>query len=219
MKNILFIIVLIILSSFSVFAQTEQKSEKSSCPAISITPPPAMVRPGELQTFTANLDWKDKGATEIEYVWEVDVGKIVSGQGTPTISVSTDPSADITVNATVLIKGLPEECPNSATDAGIVCSCVENELIDEFSNIPDDDLIARLDNLFIRLNGDPNATGYIVNYGSAKNIKSREKLFKDFYKHRKYDLSRIVFVNGGKEKEIRTRLWIVPAGADPTTIN
>jgi hypothetical protein len=218
MKKLIYITIFIFSFSIFAFAQDTEKEKEINCPTISVTPSPTAVRPGELQTFTANVVWQTSETVEIEYEWSVDVGKIVSGQGTPTISVSTDPSADVTVNVTVVIKGLHESCADTASDAGIVCACVEPILIDEFSSTTYEDILNRLDNLLVRLDADPNATGYIINYGSAKNIKSREKLFKDHFKHRKYDLSRIIFVNGGEEKEIRTRIWIIPAGADPSAI-
>lgn len=204
-------------SSF-LFAQTNESEKGLNCPSLSVTPPPAAVAEGENVEFTANLVGEvDK--YKISYVWSVDSGKIISGQGTPRIIVSTEGLSDTTVNATVEIIGLPEECPNSASDATIPTCGVNNILIDEFGEIPNDDLINRLDNLFVHLTQDQTATGYILNYGSAKEIKKRESLFKDFFIRKDYDLSKVVFVNGGNEKEIRTRLWIVPQGADPSSID
>ncbi len=77
----------------------------------------------------------------------------------------------------------------------------------------------RLDNFLITLQNDPNSTGYVINYGSKREVSRREKLFRTHFRDRNFQTDRIVFVNGGIEKRIRTRLWIVPAGADPSEIN
>lgn len=155
----------------------------------------------------------------IKYAWSVYNGKIVSGQGTPTISVSTDSLAE-TINATVNIEVLPDGCEMEASTSGLICECIQPYLIDEFSKISDEDTKARLDNLLISLQSDPSVTGYIINYGSTKENSKREKLFKDYiFNIKRQNESRIKFINGGKEKEIRTRFWIVPAGANPSTID
>ena len=58
-------------------------------------------------------------------------------------------------------------------------------------------------------------TGYVINYGPAKQVAKREKLIRDYLtRNRGIDPGRLVFVQGGDEPEIRTRLWRVPQGAD-----
>ncbi|NNE99960.1 MAG: hypothetical protein HKN25_13145, partial [Pyrinomonadaceae bacterium] len=94
------------------------------------------------------------------------------------------------------------------------------EFKDEFANIPNNDVKARLDNYAADLQSNPNATGYIVNYGTARQVARREKLIRDYLvQDRGIDPSRFVFVKGGAESQIRTRLWIVPAGADASEVN
>lgn len=216
MKKLIFVLALILLFGFPIFAQTEKKAEKPNCQIIYVTPPPSAPLPGEIIKFVATIDWKNMEETKIDYIWTVDKGEIVDGQGTSIISVRLKGNTD---NASVEIKGLPEGCENTTSNGFFIAIDRYPYIFDEFSNIPLDELQARFDNLFIRLDSDPNATGYVVNYGLAKNIKSRENVFKESIKLRKFDAARIVFVNGGEEKEIRTRLWIVPAGADPSGIN
>ncbi len=189
------------------------------CPAtITIVPPPAAVRPGENMVFTANVVGDSTG---LRYNWDVDNGDIIDGQGTTRITVNTEGRSNTTVTATLNIEGFPNDCgcDGSITETGIIAEGIGPELVDEFESLPNNEVRARIDNLFIRLQNEPNSTGYVVNYGTARQVAARERLIRNHIRLRGYDASRIVFVNGGVESGIRTRLWIVPQGADPSEIN
>jgi hypothetical protein len=119
----------------------------------------------------------------------------------------------------VNISGLPKDCLDWASEAAIVTNDYGSLLFDEFRKIKKDELEKRIEKFQSELIKVSSSTGYIVNYGSSKQIAEREILIRSFIKHCGYDGCRIVFVDGGTESEIRTRLWIVPAGADPSDIN
>ena len=190
------------------------------CPSsITVDDPPVAVSSGENLTFTANVNGGSPNSPT--YTWSVDQGTIVEGQGSPTITVNTSGLDNTTVRATVDIGGLCTACPDkSATGSGIVTGTPQPVMTDEFGNIPNDDVKARLDAYASNLQNAPSAIGYIVNYGSARNVARREKLIRDYLvTNRRIDASRLVFVNGGVESVIRTRLWVVPAGADPSSVN
>ena len=104
--------------------------------------------------------------------------------------------------------------------------------IDEFRKIPDGELKARLDNLYVSIQNNPNSKGYIVYYGSAGLIAAQVNRIKTLIAIRKYDSSLIIFKNAGFDKGIKTefwlvsaddknksktQLWIVPSGAKPPT--
>jgi hypothetical protein len=187
------------------------------CPTVTVTPPPAAVNSGETMTFTANVAGGSQ--SDVTYEWSVDKGSIISGQGTASITVGTDGLNDETVTATVKVGGLCENCETEFSDAGIVSKVPEPVLVDEFGPLANNDVKNRLDNFFVELNNDPNSTGYIINYGSARDVARRERLIKSHITFRSFPASRIVFVNGGVEPQIRTKLWRVPAGADSSTID
>lgn len=65
-----------------------------------------------------------------------------------------------------------------------------------------------MDNFFTELNNNPDYKGYIINVGSAKMILEREKQIKSYISQRKYDLTRITFLNGGLSKTIKTEMWV-----------
>ncbi len=190
-----------------------------TCPtSISVADPSAAVKPGETLTFAASVVGGSQDSPT--YNWSVDKGSIVSGQGTSTITVSTNGLEDTTVRASVEIGGLCDSCDNSANGSGIVIGIPKPVLKDEFGKIPNDDVKARLDPYAADLQADPNARAYIINYGSARAVAKREKLIRNYLVNdRGIDASRLTFVKGGVESVIRTRLWIVPAGADPSTVN
>ncbi len=185
------------------------------CGELSVTGPASSVRSGETMTFTASLT----NADNVTFNWVVDKGEIISGQGTSSIRVSTEGLDDETVRATVNTTADCEACTKSESETGIVVGQAPPVLIDEFGNIKDNDVRARIDAFFIELQNNPGAQGYIINYGSSRQISGRERLIKNHMNLRGYDSSRIVFVNGGVESQIRTRLWLVPAGADASTID
>lgn len=83
-----------------------------------------------------------------------------------------------------------------------------SKLIDEFEKINTGEIKARLDSYFIALNNDPNSQGYIVIYGSTKEVLAREKQIKSYVAARRFDLSRVKFIKGSARKVIKTELWV-----------
>ena len=186
------------------------------CPTVSVTGPSSTVQPGETMTFTANLNGGSQDSPT--YNWTVSAGTIVEGQGTPTITVSTEGLNDTTITATVDIGGLCASCPQvSDSETGVIAGKPTYRETDSFGPLANDEVRARLDAYFVELQNDPSAQGYVINYGPAKQVTAREKLIRNHIAFRKFDASRIVIVNGGEEPEIRTRLFLVPQGADAPT--
>lgn len=212
MNKIVLILLLIFLHSTTAFSQTENK-EKQDCPAVDVIPPPSVVRVGETMRFSSKLTG-NTNLGKLEYKWAVDKGKIIEGQGTDSILVVLDEEGDTTVVATVHIVN-QKSCDLFASDAGIVCFCGDPLVLDEFGELPNDEIRARIDNVFISLQSEPGTKAALINFGSKKDIQTREKLINNHIKFRKYDKNRIIFVDGGKEETIRTRIWLVPEGVDP----
>lgn len=173
------------------------------------------VQPGQELNFTANVS----GGTcaEVNYRWTVSTGEIVGGQNTSAISVRANPGDNVT--ATVEISGscLCASCQRTAQDTASVYQKPEAIKIDEFGKLPDDEVKARVDALYIALGNNPNAQGYIINYGTDKEITARERQIRKAIDFRKYDASRVTMVRGGPNPNgagVWTKFWIVPPGAD-----
>ncbi len=85
------------------------------------------------------------------------------------------------------------------------------EKFDEFGQISDGDLKARLQNLYVNLSNSPNSRAYIVNYGSAKTIAIQEARFKRIIgiNYLNLNLNLVTFKKGVYEKKIRTEIWLI----------
>ena len=186
-----------------------------SCPTVTVTGPAGVTARGGVMNFTANVSGGT--AQNITYNWTVSAGTIDSGQGTPSITVTAPSDGTTNVTATVNV-GLDVDCdcPKSA-DANAPISQPEGPvLVDEFGNLPNDDIRGRLDAFFAELSNNPNNQGYIINYGTDRQIAARERLITNHINLRNFDRSRITLVNGGAsaDGEPRTKLYRIPPGAE-----
>lgn len=186
-----------------------------SCPTISVTGPSTTTEPGGTMTFTANVSGGSQSS--VTYNWSVSNGRIVEGQGTPTITVSTEGLSDTTITATVDIGGTDCNCTDlSDSETGVVSRPPTPTLQDEFGAIQNDDVKVRVDNFYQSLNADPNARGVIIIDGTNRDAARREKVIRDHIAFRGLDINRVTFVRGAADGELRTRFFVVPAGAtDP----
>jgi hypothetical protein len=201
-------------------AECECVQDCEACPTVSITGPAGITAPGQSMTFTANIT----GGDGLTINWSVSRGTITSGQGTPSIEVATT-SADAgqTVVATVTLGGLnrgPDcsACVTEASESAPVDSIVPI-LVDEFGKLSNDEIRARLDSFFNELSNNPTDQGYIINYGTSREIAARERLITNHIRFRKADPARFTIVSGGDSTsgEPTTKLYRVPQGAkDPT---
>ncbi len=99
----------------------------------------------------------------------------------------------------------------------ITVGCGLLSLFDEYGKLPDDHIFARIHNLFVELDNNPNAQGYIINYGTDKEIINRERQIKKAISSLKLDANRLTTVRGGENPlgaGAWTKVWIVPPGAE-----
>jgi len=187
-----------------------------SCPTLSVDGPSGLTAPGQPMTFTASVSGGD-----VTYNWTVSAGTISSGQGTSSITVDTAGVAPGTnITATVNISGVAPNCGcvTEQTATGSLQAEVKPIEVDQFGTLPNDEVKARVDNFFLQLNQNPNAQGYIINYGTPAQIKARRaQIMKAINRPGTgYDASRVTFVDGPDNGNgINTRFVIVPPGATP----
>ena len=94
-----------------------------TCPTISVTGPSSVTKAGDTMTFTANVSGGSQ--SDVTYNWTVSQGDIISGQGTPVITVQTGSGmAGENVTATVTVGGVCDTCRNNTAQevAGIAPS-------------------------------------------------------------------------------------------------
>ena len=91
------------------------------CPSIQVMGPNRTVEAGETLVFTASISG---GPDQIVYRWKVSGGKIISGQGTPSVEVKTKRKKIAgKVTATIEIKNhelLVHYCTQTAAESAIV---------------------------------------------------------------------------------------------------
>ncbi len=185
-----------------------------TCPTLSVSGPAGVTERGASMTFTANASGGT--AQNITYNWTVSAGTIGSGQGTPSITVTAPSDGTTNVTATVNI-GLDVDCGcvKEASETAPVAPEILPVLVDEFGKLPNDDIRGRLDAFFAELSNNPNNQGYIINYGTDREIAARERLITNHIQFRNFDRSRITLVRGGTsaDGEPRTKLYRIPPGA------
>lgn len=187
------------------------------CAELSVSGPAGITEPGSTMTFTANVSGGSQ--SNVTYNWTVSSGTIESGQGTPSIVVATTREmANSSVTATVNLGGLCETCRKEASETGGIAPLPQPVMVDEFGKLSNDDVKAKLDAFFIELQNNPNNQGYIINYGTDKEVAAREKVITSYINMRKFDRSRITLVRGGDTGSgVNTKLYRIPPGADNPT--
>jgi hypothetical protein len=186
------------------------------CPNVTINCPDVQ-QAGTPVTFTASVSGGTPGATPV-YNWVISAGKIISGQGTPTVTVDTAGLAGQPISATVEVAGYNLECRASCQAS--VPALPDSKKFDEIGEIQRDDEKARFDVFAIELQNSPGAQGYIIAYGGRNKRygtgRQRAERARDYIVNtRGIDASRIVIIDGGARDTGSTQLWLVPAGATP----
>ena len=184
------------------------------CPSFTVTGPAGVTERGGMMTFTANVSGGT--AQNITYNWTVSAGTIESGQGTPSITVRAPSDGTTNVEATATITlDVDCGCDKSESASGPVATPEGPVLIDEFGALPNDDIRGRLDQFFAELSNNPTNQGYIINYGTDREIAARERLITNHIAFRNFDRSRITLVRGGDTGDgPRTKLYRIPPGAE-----
>ena len=199
---------------------------KSPCPYPVNVSAPSTVNDGDVVSFAADVTYG--GASALNYTWTVSPAsaRIVSGAGSPTISVDTSGLGGQRVTAILVVDDGSGErnCRQSSQASTLVNTVTPPPVLprkfDEFPSVAFDDDKARLDNLAIELQNAPTAQGYIIVYGgSASRAGQADRLGARARNYivntRGIDAGRVVVVNGGYRERDTFEVWVVPQGAQP----
>ena len=86
--------------------------------------------------------------------------------------------------------------------------------VDEFERATNGYVKMKMDYFYTELNNNPAAQGVVINYGTDREIRIRERQLRVSIQWRKFDASRITLVNGGFRENVKSELWMVPPGAE-----
>ena len=199
---------------------------KSPCPYPVNVSAPVTVNEGEIITYTADVAYG--GTVGLNYKWTVSPANasIISGAGTPTITVDSTGFAGQTITATLVVDdGSGEEMCRQSAQASTRIPPQEKRIIvgrefDTCCSCSYDDQKARLDNLAVELQNDPTTRTYIFAYGGrTSQVGQADRLLaraRDYLvSQRGIDASRITLANGGFREEDCVEVWVVPQGAAP----
>lgn len=196
---------------------TFKKEDTVCCPRVYIKSEsylPNLTCPLE---FFADVSSNDSKITPV-YDWQIENGKIISGQGSQTIQVEPTNKSG-TVTAKVNLKGFSLDCADGElTNTGQTVFGVPQYKLDEFDRAQNGDIKARLDSFAVALQNDPLLQGYIVNYQGRTDPKAsveRRKVLIQIYLFRSRGIAseRIIFVDGGFRETISSELWVAVAGS------
>jgi hypothetical protein len=184
------------------------------CPRVSANASPSAVEEGGQVTVSANVS----GAQgPVSYNWTVTCGTIISGQGSPTITIDNTGCAGRTVTANVEIGGLRPECPSTAQAAYEVKRPITPIKVSEFpgTNVNKDK--AFLDELARQVQGVPGSQAYIIHYGDCgdKGRVLAEKQRAYLINQRGLEAGSIILVDGGCRSVMTFEFFVVPQGATP----
>jgi hypothetical protein len=202
-------------------------------PAIAVSPcpypvnvtAPANVNDGDIVTFTADVGYA--GPSALNYTWTVSppAARIMSGAGTPTITVDSSGLNNRRLTAILVVDDgsgdrACRQTAQAATGVAALPTLTPPKRFDEFPSVTHDDDKARFDNLAIELQNNPGSTGYVVAY-AGRNSRAGEadrmgqRAIEYLTTTRGLSGDRVRFVNGGYRETNSFELWLVPQGATP----
>jgi hypothetical protein len=196
----------------------------SPCPYPVNVTAPATVADGDIITFTADVGYQ--GPSALNYTWTVSppAARILSGVGTPTITVDSSGLGNRRVTAILVVDDGSgdrscRQTAQAATGVSGLPTITPPKRFDEFPSIAHDDDKARFDNLAIELQNNPGATGYVIAY-AGRNSRAGEadrmtrRALNYLTTTRGISRDRLVVINGGSRDSNTFELWVVPQGAE-----
>lgn len=189
------------------------------CPTVRISCPDNPIA-GRPLTFTSNVSGGST-STASAHNWVISAGRIISGQGTDSITVDTTGLEGQSIRATFSMGGYAMDCSDTCVVQFPVP--VECRKFDEFPDIARNDEKARLDNFTIELQNDPTSTAYIVVYpgtqGRPADVQRHTARIVDYLVNsRGVDGRRIVTLVGPRRRELIVELWACPQSTRPPTL-
>ncbi|MEP6703973.1 MAG: hypothetical protein ABJB34_04135 [Acidobacteriota bacterium] len=186
---------------------TYTNSQAVLCPSIFLNAQGFQFDDNQSAAFAVEL----RPAMETRLEWSVTDGRILDGQGTREISVDVKGIKATRVSVTAL--DIPSECDRHETLLANIG--IRPYLIDEYGRLPSSDIRGRLDAFLVSLSETPSLTGYILIYGDRSlpgSPDSIEKLLRNHFMFRNFDMRRIVIVKAGYRETFKTQLWLLPPG-------
>ena len=211
------VVVLLMLSMGAQWAYV-QSPEVAGCPSVRVSCPDIGINP--LLKFSADIPGGDP-AVKLTFNWTVSAGRIISEQGTPSITIDTEsPEYGGRYEASVEVSGLPGPCRKIFSCTTYVIRDPSAKKVDEYADIGFKDERARLDRLIEELRKVPTAQGYVMSYagrrawvGEARWRGERARRY--LLRTGGFDPRQIITIDGGYRETRTIELYIVSSGMTP----
>jgi len=183
------------------------------CPTVSVMGPAGVTYPGEPMLFSSKI----VGSTPpgFKYVWSTNGYDIVGGQDTPTLEVRSRLNENIT--ATLEVVGLPQGCPNTASEtAGVFCKCTA-KILDEYGPISINRERKRLELAIAAAKKEPDAVIYVLKFFKnkrAENGAALNRVEKYLFQTLKLPFDKFKALMIDDHPVTKTQIFLVPPGAD-----
>lgn len=194
-----------------LFLATTTQGLSQKCPAFTVIGPSRILQKSEPGTFV--LQSQSGFASDYRFIWSIENGRILSGQGTRVVEAISDDHG-VTLKATVKIHGLTAGCPDTATEMAGIAPKLEWESLDSWGELPNDDQRARLDVFFAELANYPDQKGLVIlqilRRSNGQVDRRRLKLTLDHVRFRRFDVARLAFCIAYTKDLTRTTLYRYP---------
>jgi len=209
MKVIPLALIVLFIAAAGLFGQ---------CPSIGVIGPAGVTNPGDEMRFSVDVG---SVGPRLQFVWTINEGTIVSGQGTQAITIATKIAmAGSSVIATVRVEGLPTGCEKIYSETAPIAPIAGcGSPSDEWGKLKPNDQRLRLDNVFAELRNNPTNIGFLMlNITQKERLDSGNERIQFILKHAafiKFDSSRLWFALAFAD-EPRTRFYRMPIGSEDT---
>lgn len=198
----------------AVFILLALPSYSQNCPTINTSVSSYDVAEGDTVVFLATMKPLIASAT---YNWAISIGKIISGQGTSMIKVTTDSLGEMSLTATVEIGGIPSNCNRSSSVSVVVFDGPE-KIISENYTTPQA-LAAAIKKFLEQVNLTntfTSSSAFVYVYSgpatTAKQIEDMKlAIGKEFQKQGVFEFQ-YEFAEGGKKKAPAFEIFRLPVG-------
>ncbi len=132
-----------------------------NCPTIQVSGP-GVVGLGTAMKFTAEISGPAI-IGDVGYSWTISAGTITEGQGTRSMTVDIGGLQNgTTVTATVLVRGIPSSCMDSASESASRFICVLPMTLDIYESPTWNDERGRLDAMLSQMKASPSMGLYFI---------------------------------------------------------
>ena len=214
MKNLVSASTFIFCFSILAFAQTSNLP----CPEIRVLAPTGLVSPGDIVTFSVNINGEIPDS-DVEFEWTISGGTIIDQQGKPEIRVTTTEEMEGTnLDATVKAKGISENCNNEASETAVIQAFPSHRghQPHQYDNLPLEEELYKIDNFLVSLQNNPKSKGYIFfEIEKDENLANEKKrlisVFNHIFKKRNFNRDLNIYDVCYAKNNI-TSLYIIPEG-------